>query len=197
MKKKLISAVLLAVPGMIVLVALGVADLAARNTPRIPSLRPDIVATSTTSKGNIFVENRTEGYALAVPSDWRTEMGAAGGLIFHASSSVAASDCKIEISRMENPGGKSVAAWLTDHLYEDPTTDVVETNVVPMDVGGAAGIVWEGTLNGVSSTAAYVASGTAVFEIAPSMVAPPGVHPEVMWCRGAMSGILRSFQFTI
>ena len=197
MKKKLISLFLLAAPGVVVLVALGATGLFAKKMPTIPSLRPDTIAISTTSKGNVFVENGTEGYALAISPSWRTEAGAGGGLAIYASSSDGVADCKIEISRMDNPGRKDIAAWLTDHLYEDPTTEVIETNVVPVDIGGAPGVVWEGILNGISSTAAYAASGTVVFEIAPSMIAARGATPDVVRCRDTLSRIMKSFQFTI
>jgi hypothetical protein len=166
--------------------------------PRTPPvLRPDAITTSTTSLGNIFIEDKTGGYAIAIPRDWHLEKRSDSGVaVYAAPDAHAAYPCKIEISKLENPSRQNIKTWLREYLRSDPTSDIQESSLDPVTVAESPAIVWTGTLNGVSSTLAYVATGTVVYEFAPSAVAASGSGEAIgTACVDALGETLRTFEF--
>ena len=161
------------------------------------STHPDSIATGTTTLGNIIIEDKTGNYAIATPPDWRLERSSGSGLaIYAASSSLGAPFCKVEISKLQNPSRRDLSVWLTAYLHTDPTTDEEEISRDQITVAGAPAVVWTGTLNGVSSTLVYVATGTAVYEFAPSVVAASGSGETVPpACVDALGKIVTTFQW--
>lgn len=163
---------------------------------RSSDMRPDAIATSTTSLGNIAIENRTGGYALAVPSDWRLENSSGSGLAVYVAGHVMEGVCKIEIAELQNPYRQDLSMWLEGYLRADPTTEVTELSRDEIVIAGSRAIIWAGALNGVSSTLAYIATGTSVYEVAPSVVAASGTGgPVADACGDALGKILTTFQW--
>ena len=84
-----------------------------------------------------------------------------------------ASFCKIAISALPNQEAAPLDRWLVSYLRQDPTVDIAGAVQTGTQVSGRDAILWNGTLNGVSTTLAYVAGDGLVYEIAPSVVADP------------------------
>jgi hypothetical protein len=197
-KKILVSAACLAVIGT-ACVILSHVRFSWNDREKLPAPRPDAVATSTAPNGNILVKNKTAGYAVTVPQDWYFEESAGSGVTVYPDYDAAGKAppaCKIEISAMPNPARLGLADWLAAYLRKDPTADVSEISRTAIAIGGAPGIMWSGALNGISSTLAYAATGTDVYEIAPSAIAPSGnIAPFPADCSGALQTIIENFEF--
>ncbi len=160
-------------------------------------MRPDVVTTSTTSLGNIFLEDKTDGYTVAIPSDWHLEQSSGAGIaVYAAPDSRGTYPCKIEISELRNPSRQELVTWLESYLRADPTAEVREFSRNQVTIARSSAIAWPGILNGISSTLAYVATGTAVYEFAPSVVVASGSGAAIgTACVDALGRMLATFQW--
>ena len=143
----------------------------------LPVPKPDAIATSSVADGNILIRNETAGYRITIPGTWYLEKSAGSGVAVypdHDTASSSAPECKIEISMLMNPSSTEISSWLTAYLRRDPTTDIIESAREKVSVNGASAMIWVGDMNGVSTTLGYVASGTEVYEIAPSVILGTG-----------------------
>jgi hypothetical protein len=165
---------------------------------KLPAPRPDAIETSAASNTTMLIANKTAGYTLTVPQNWYLEKSSGSGVVVYPDYDAAGKmppDCKIEISTLPDPDSKGLADWLTAYLHEDPTADVTEVSRTTGTVSGVPMIVWRGALNGVSSTLAYVATGTKVYEIAPSRIAPDTGGTADADCANVLQTLLANFQF--
>lgn len=180
-------------------ISLFVAGLFRQEATGLPRPRPDAIVTSTVSKENVLMKNETAGYAITVPRDWYLEKSAGSGLTVYPNYEMtggAMPSCKIEISALQNPDRKDLASWLTAYLWSDPTADVLQTSRMTTTVGGVPAIIWRGVLNEVTTTLAYIATGAAVYEIAPTAVAASGNDALIsVDCESALSIVLKNFEF--
>jgi hypothetical protein len=104
--------------------------------------------------------------------------------------------CKIEISDLSNPSRTDLPVWLTTYLHRDPTADISGSVRAVMVAAGIQAFLWNGFWNGVSTTLAYVATGTAVYEIAPSAIAvKANGTPVDADCARFLRTVLSNFQF--
>jgi len=191
MKKKIIvGAIYLAGVALVCVALFFAADVSREGKIKPPMPQPDTVVTSTLPNEMVYADNKTAGYAIAIPKNWYLERSAGSGVTVYPKA-----DCKIEISKLANPDQKNLADWLTKYLHADPTADVSEISRATTTVGGAPAIIWIGALNGVSSTLAYVAADGSVIEIAPSIIAASGSAPSNIDCGSAFQTILHNFQF--
>jgi hypothetical protein len=165
----------------------------------LPAPRSDVIVTSTVSLGNILIKNETAGYAILIPQNWYLEKSKGSGATVYPNyggTSTAAPRCKIEISALRNPDHKDLASWLTAYLRSDPTADVSEISQTTTTVGGAPAIIWHGALNEVGTTLAYIAAGTTVYELAPSVIAVGGGGASLSAdCENNLSIVLKNFEF--
>jgi hypothetical protein len=169
-----------------------------RRNSLLPQPRPDIIATSSAAQGEIFIQNKSAGYGIVVPRAWHLEKNAGSGVTVYPDhdGTSTSPDCKIEISAFAVPGGTNLSLWLAAYLHQDPTADIVEMSRIATSVQGAPAILWTGVLNGILTTLAYVASGTEMYEIAPSVVLKAGETPSHEPCKNAFRTILGSFVFS-
>jgi hypothetical protein len=164
-----------------------------------PRLHPDAIATSTAENGKLRIENKSAGYVVTIPQDWYLEKSAGSGVTLYphyAGTNEKTPACKVEISALQNAARKDLVDWLVAYLHSDPTASVVETSRMVKTVDGATAIFWSGTLNDIETTLAYVATGTIVYEIAPSVVLEKNSASLGVECADVLSDILKNFQFT-
>ena len=165
----------------------------------LPVLRPDTIVTSTAKNGTVRIDNESAGYTVVIPRDWYLEKSAGTGMTLYphyAGTDKTLPACKVEISVLQNANRKDIADWLTIYLHSDPTASVLETSRVAMTVDGATAIVWSGTLNDIETTLAYMATGTDVYEIAPSAILAANGISLSKNCKDLLPDILKNFQFT-
>jgi hypothetical protein len=162
----------------------------------LPAPWPDAIATGTVSASAVFIEDKTAGYAITVPKGWYLEKSSGSGMTIYPDYDAAGKkqpDCKMEISTLPNPDRKNITDWLSAYLRGDPTADIFERGRATTTVGGAPAIIWDGALNGISSTLAYIATGTEVYEIAPSMTYAGELGSADIDCKNALRTILKNF----
>jgi hypothetical protein len=166
---------------------------------KLPAPRPDVVVTITAPQGTVLIENKTAGYAITVPRDWYLEKNAGNGITVYPNYDIVGHngpDCKIEIATLSDPGGAALlSAWLTAYLHRDPTADISETSRTEMIVNGMSAIAWNGALNGTLTSLAYVATGTNVYEIAPSLISEKKNGSMDIGCENVLQVILANFHF--
>ena len=164
----------------------------------LPAPRPDAISTSTVSDENIRIENKTAGYAITVPRNWYLEKSAGSGVTVYPDYDVAektSSNCKIEISALANPDKKEISDWLVAY-FAGGGNDVQETSEEAAQIPAGDAVIWRGVLNEVSTTLAYAATGTAVYEFAPSVIAAAGNGaPLSADCESALMVVLKNFEF--
>ena len=175
-------------------------DLPWRGNVLLPEPKPDAIATSSAVNGNILIRNETAGYRVTIPETWYLEKSAGSGMAIYSdrgATDLSAPECKVEISMFTNASAVDISSWLMAYLRRDPTIDIIESSREVVPANGASEMVWSGTLNGVSTTLGYIASGTAVYEIAPSVIAKvgDGLAPD-MQCMNAFRSVLSSFTIT-
>ncbi len=171
------------------------AGLSWKGKTNLPEPRPDVIVTTAVTKEDVLVKNETAGYAVVTPRDWYLEKSAGSGVTIYPNYDATGKmppGCKIEISALSNPGRKDLANWFAAYLRSDPTVDVSETSRTTTTVSGAPAIIWRGILNGITTTLAYVATGTAVYEFAPSSSNGASIS---VGCEGALKTILKNFEF--
>jgi len=131
-----------------------------------------------------FISNTPEGYSFTMPSNWYLEKNGNGTLIVYpdydpsTASSSSSPDCKIEVSTLSGPGGsekitpEALNSWITQYLHADPTAIVSEISRKNFEIGSAQAVEWNGVLNSVTTTLAYIPAGGAargkIIEVAPS-----------------------------
>jgi hypothetical protein len=134
----------------------------------------DVITTQLLRNGNTLVGNATSHYEAIIPSVWYIEKKEGGGLAIYPGydpMKKTPPHCKVEISSLQSSYGVDADDWLTDYLHKDPTVDIVESQRMPSTISGNPAITWTGTLNGVSTTLAYIfREDGGVYEIAPSTV---------------------------
>jgi hypothetical protein len=64
-----------------------------------------------------------------------------------------------------------------------------------MIVNGMSAIAWNGALNGTLTSLAYVATGTNVYEIAPSLISEKKNGSMDVGCENVLQVILANFHF--
>ena len=154
-----------------------VADLSWQKNVVFSKPKPDAIATSSVADGNILIRNETAGYRITVPETWYLEKSAGSGMTIYpdrATTSSSSLGCKIEISMFTNAVGTDISSWLTTYLHRDPTADILESSREKISVHSVPAMIWNGDMNGVSTTLGYIASGTKVYEIAPSVISGAG-----------------------
>ncbi len=198
MKKKIISQTFLwlsTATGLAIL--LFAAGLLGKGSTKRLAPRPDVIATSTSANGSIVIKDKTAGYAISVPERWHLEKGAGSGVVvypYYGAADKALPGCKIEISTLPNPNREDLGSWLAAYLRSDPTADISEILRATTTIGGIAAVLWNGTMNGIPSVLAYVATGTDVYEIAPSSIALGVSEPADARCKSAFENVLKSFR---
>jgi hypothetical protein len=195
MKQKIIILIVVLMAGYMVWFFL--ARSSSREKTGLPVLHPDTIVTSTAKNGTVRIDNRSAGYTVTIPRDWYLERSAGSGITLYphyTGTDKTLPACKMEISVLQNADRKDLTDWLTIYLHGDPTVSVVEMSRVAMTADGATAIVWSGMLNDIGTMLAYVATGTVVYEIAPSAVlAANGISPSEN-CQDLLPDILKNFQ---
>lgn len=134
----------------------------------------DTITTQALTHGNELVTNVTARYEAIVPATWYLEKKDGSGITLYPDYDPAKKilpACKMEISVLQNPTNADLDDWLTDYLHADPTADVVESSRMPSTVSGHPAVTWTGSLNGISTTLAYVSrEDGSLYEIAPSAI---------------------------
>ena len=174
---------------------LGVGLLQKTNSPFLTP-QSDVIVTSSATNGDVVVRNESAGYRITVPTTWRLERSKGSGLTLYPGPIADAPfpSCKIEISAFVNASSTDISSWLQTYSRRDPTVDVVESSRETAFVHGAASIVWHGAMDGVSTTLAYIATGTTVYEIAPSAIVGAGDDPSLHdQCKSAFLTVLKDF----
>lgn len=167
-----------------------------KGSMRLPAPRPDVIATSSAPGEMVLMRNKTAGYAMVIPRTWYLEKSEGSGVGVYPDYDAAGKippDCKIEISTLSNQSRASLADWLAAYFHADPTADVREISRATMTVSGAPAVVWTGLLDGISSTLAYVATGTKVYEIAPSWISGSPHGAADPGCEHALGIIMKTF----
>jgi hypothetical protein len=139
-----------------------------------------------------IVLNSAAHYRVAVPLGWYVEKSGANGIILYPDYDPHVGiepSCKIEISLLQNPSKLAFGAWLSAYLRQDPTVDIVEASQSLSRVSGRDAIVWDGILNGVSTTLTYVLGDGGIYEFAPSKI----LNGD---CRDALQLTLKNFTIT-
>jgi hypothetical protein len=171
--------------------------IAQNKNNRLPAPRPDAIATSTTTDGSVRIENKTAGYAMTVPQNWYLEKSAGSGITVypdHDATSKTPPDCKIEVSKFSNPDRREISDWLAGYFTRGGSdTQEISEEAVPTPAGDA--VIWRGVLNDVSTTLAYITSGTVVYELAPSIIMGAGSNVTTdADCGAALDTILKNFE---
>lgn len=175
-----------------------VAKLSWTGNAKLPAPQPDKIATSTASDDTLLIKNETAGYAITVPRNWYLEKGSGSGMTVYPDYDAAHKTppyCKIEISALLNSSRAELPDWLAAYFHRDPTADILEISRTTTTISGVMAIVWHGVLNGVSSTLAYVATGTAVYEIAPSTIMETNGAAVSANCMDNFENVVRNFHF--
>jgi hypothetical protein len=131
-----------------------------------------------------FISNTADGYSFTMPPNWYLEKSGNGTFTVYpdydpdAASSSGSPDCKIEVSTLAGPGGSEkitpevLNPWITQYLHADPTAVISETSRRNFQIGSVQAVEWNGVLNGVKTTLAYIPAGGValgkIIEVAPS-----------------------------
>ncbi len=132
---------------------------------------------SDASSSERMVQNNAAHYRLVIPMSWYVEDSGGTGLALYPDYDPKAGtqpECKVEISALLNQSDLMLGDWLTAYLRQDPTADIAEISQSPSQVSGRDAITWVGSMNGASSTIAYVAGDGLVYEITPSGIVTSG-----------------------
>ena len=145
------------------------------NSPKPASgAPPDDIALTTLPNGNRLVNDKTGGYSFILPANWYLEKKEGSGIAVYpdyAPQSGGAPKCKIEVSVFKNIAAANINNWVTIRLHADPTIAVSETLRAALSVPGAkSAFEWKGTMDGITTTLAYVSAEGNIYEIAPSVL---------------------------
>jgi len=148
--------------------------------------------------GSRLFENAAAGYRFSVPAGWYVERVGGTGIAAYPDYDPAAGvvpACKIEISALPNPRQSMLGDWLVSYLSQDPTADVSPAFQSAFQVSGRDAIRWSGSLNGVSTTAAYLDGRGVVLEVVPSAVETSSAEPEIgnEACMAAFELLIKNF----
>ncbi|MDE2019240.1 MAG: hypothetical protein KGJ13_02730 [Patescibacteria group bacterium] len=149
-----------------------------------------VTSTAMAASGSRLVENQAGHYHLTVPSDWYIESSGPTGFILYPGYDPAFGPepaCKIEISVLSNWSNATLGDWLLNYLRQDPTVDMAGISETPIQISGRDAILWIGSINGVSTTAAYISGNNVVYEIVPSAMA------AVEDCSSNLDPVLKNF----
>ena len=159
---------------------------------------PLVNASETTSTSSAAVSdeqviaNSAAHYRFTVPASWYIEKNGAMSLAVYPDydpKSGTQPSCKIEISALENKSNTALPGWLTEHLHQDPTTEIMQTSQSISRISDHDAITWTGALNGASTTLVYVSGAELVYEFAPSRITKTD-------CQAALKLVLKNFTIT-
>ncbi len=148
------------------------------------------------------VANKAGGFQFDLPVGWYLERNTSSDVAIYAgyspvapstTSTASAAACKIEISFYPAEGDVNLDDWIDVHLRKDPTIEISEDIREPVAVGGETGVLWRGTLNGITAELVFVSANGRIYEIAPSPVA--GTTDGATVCDAALRSILPNFDF--
>lgn len=173
--------------------------------PVTPAALPptaDTVHAQALTNGNTLITNLTAHYELIIPATWYMEKQTGSGITLYPDydpNKKLQPTCKLAISLLQNQQSADLDNWLTEYLHADPTADVVESTREPSTISGHPAITWIGTLNGVSTTLAYISrEDGSLYEIAPSLIEGSGNPASNIsldaQCPRAFQSLLSSFR---
>jgi len=140
----------------------------------VPGALADDVVSTTLSNGNHLINDRTGGYSFILPISWFFEKKDGSGIAVYPDYDPRKNvtpKCKIEISVFKNIAASKMDSWVTSHIHEDPTVAVNETFRNMFSVPGATSAFnWNGTMDGIATTIAYLSANGNIYEIAPSVL---------------------------
>jgi len=135
---------------------------------------PDDVVSTTFPDGNHLINDRTGGYSFILPISWFFEKKDGSGIAVYPDydpRNNVTPKCKIEISVFKNIAATKMNDWVTSHIHEDPTIVVSETFRNVFSVPGATSAFdWNGTMDGIVTTIAYISANGNIYEIVPSVL---------------------------
>ncbi len=115
-----------------------------------------------------------EGFAVAVPAEWRIERTASDSLAVYdrdpSFAGATSTACKIEVSAFPFSSSDDESAWIAARIGADPSVAVVEESSGDIAVNGGTGVQWNGTIDGAPMTLVYAFSRDHAYEIAPSVI---------------------------